>query len=123
MPLPLQLLALLTWSCWCGHGVLGMSTARAAAPASLKSSSMFSSSQRGVPPAPPNALPSGAGSGGPRPRNGGLGVPMSPCPAVFRYERRGGGWVGVVTVPAPPTDMPLVLRVDLAIRAALTTVS
>lgn len=51
----------------------------------------------------------------------GLGVPMSPCPAVFRYERRGGGWAGVVTVPAPPTDMPLVLRVDLSIAAALTT--
>ncbi|KAK3927447.1 Serine protease gd [Frankliniella fusca] len=50
-----------------------------------------------------------------------MGVPMSPCPSVFRYERRGGGWAGVVTVPAPPTNTPLVLRVDLAIAAALTT--
>lgn len=54
-----------------------------------------------------------------RPRS--MGVPMSPCPSVFRYERRGGGWAGVVTVPTPPTDMPLVLRVDLTIAAALTT--
>ena len=112
----LWLLALYSWSCcWCGHCVLGVPVAREA---------------DGLGREPGGGGGVGGVGGGHRPRNTGvaeagsaLGVPMSPCPAVFRYERRGGGWVGIVTVPAPPTGMPLVLRIDLAVRAALTTVS
>lgn len=51
-------------------------------------------------------------------------IPQSPCPHYFSYQTGSqGDIIGIVRVPTSLISLPTTLKVELAIRVALKTVS